>query len=149
MNKQTIFEGRSQILLFSAAFECSLLAILKTILELAAWANRNQEFSQSTNRKLRGPQRNAVDVSPIIVIFPICFPLNRLELGNDDISSEEHFEHSTTSRGTVLIWWTSPFQSRKILWQQRNLVVNSITFPARENMTLVQETLFLKRQNWF
>jgi hypothetical protein len=38
----------------------------------------------------RGPQRNSA---------PLRFHLNRV--GNDDISSEEHFENSKTRRGTI------------------------------------------------
>ncbi len=56
------------------------------------WTKRNQEFTQRTNRKQRGPQRNSVDISPISDSSPIRFHLNRVENGNDDISSEEHFE---------------------------------------------------------
>jgi hypothetical protein len=46
--------------------------------------------------------RNLVDVSPMNVISPICFHLNRVGNGNDDITSEEHFENSKTVRGSYL-----------------------------------------------
>jgi hypothetical protein len=36
-------------------------------------------------------QRNSVDIYLINVISPICFHLNRVGNGNDDISSEENF----------------------------------------------------------
>ncbi len=39
---------------------------------------------------------NSVDVSPISVISPIFFHLNRMGNGNDNISSEEHFEIKKT-----------------------------------------------------
>jgi hypothetical protein len=48
----------------------SLLSILKTRLELEEWTNRNQEFSQRTNRKRLGPTRNLVDASPICSCCP-------------------------------------------------------------------------------
>jgi hypothetical protein len=72
----------------------NLLEILNNISELEEWTNRNQEFSQRTNRKRRGPQRNLGDVAPVYVTSPICFHLNRVGNGNDDISSEEHFQNS-------------------------------------------------------
>jgi hypothetical protein len=62
----------------------------------------NQEFSQSTNRKRQGARRNLSDVSPIIVSSPMCFHLNRVGNGDDDISSDEHFENSNTHRGSYL-----------------------------------------------
>ncbi len=65
------------------------------------WTNRNQELSQLTNRKRRGPQRNLVYFSPITVSSLICFHLNRVGNGND-ITSEEHFENSKTSKGPYL-----------------------------------------------
>jgi hypothetical protein len=37
--------------------------------------------------------KNLIDISPIYVISPVCFHLNHLGNGNDDILSEEHFEH--------------------------------------------------------
>ncbi len=79
----------------------SLSAILKNILELEEQTNRNQEFSQRTNRKRREQQRSLVGVSPINVISPICFHLNHVGNGNDDISSEEHFENSKTGDGPL------------------------------------------------
>jgi hypothetical protein len=36
------------------------------------------------------------------MLSPICFHLNREGNGNDDISSEEHFENSETIRGSSL-----------------------------------------------
>jgi hypothetical protein len=48
----------------------SHLAILRNILELEEWTNWNQEFSQLTNRKRRGPQRNLTDTSLISVADP-------------------------------------------------------------------------------
>ncbi len=104
----------------------SVLVILKNILELEEWTNWNQEFSQLTNRKQRGLQRNLINtvplqtvlririllatligsgsatLSPVYLISPICFHLNRVGNGNDDILSEEHFENSNTSRGSYL-----------------------------------------------
>ena len=80
----------------------SLIEIFINILDLENRTNRNQEFSQWISRKGRGPQRNLVDVSPTNVISPICFHLNRMGNGNDDISSEKHFENSKTSRGSYL-----------------------------------------------
>jgi len=62
-------------------------------MELEKWINRNQEFTNITNRKQRGPQRNSLDISPINVCSPICFHLNRVENGNADISVEEHLEN--------------------------------------------------------
>jgi hypothetical protein len=38
----------------------------------------------------------------IYVISPLCFHLNRVGNGNDDISPEENFEHSKTSSGSYL-----------------------------------------------
>jgi hypothetical protein len=35
-------------------------------------------------------------------ISPLCFHLNRLENGKDDISSEAHLQSSKTSRGSYL-----------------------------------------------
>jgi hypothetical protein len=55
--------------------------------------------ASETNRKRGGLQINLLDVSSIYVISPICFYLNRLGNGNNDISSEEHFKNSKTSRG--------------------------------------------------
>jgi hypothetical protein len=78
----------------------SLSVILKNILELEEWTNRNQEFSQRTNKKQQGSQRNVVDISPINVISPICSQRNQLGNDNDDISSKEYFENSKTSRGS-------------------------------------------------
>ncbi len=66
--------------------------MLENILKLEETINRIQEFSQWTNRKRRETQINLVDASPIIVIYPICFYLNRMGNADDDISSEEHFE---------------------------------------------------------
>jgi hypothetical protein len=54
------------------------------------------ELEQWTNRKQRGPERNSEDISPVIFISPICFHLNRVGNGNDDILSEEHFENTKT-----------------------------------------------------
>ncbi len=67
MNKQAIFESREQF--YYSFFMASniILAILKNILELGQWTNRNQEFTQCTNRKQRGPQRNSADISLINV----------------------------------------------------------------------------------
>jgi hypothetical protein len=62
-------------------------------MELEEWTIRNQEFSQGTSRKRRGPLRNLVDVSPTNVISTICFHLNHVGNGNDDISSEEPFKN--------------------------------------------------------
>ncbi len=47
-----------------------------------------------TNRKQRGPQRNSGDISSINVSSSICFHLNCLGNGNDNISSKVHFENS-------------------------------------------------------
>jgi hypothetical protein len=41
-------------------------------------------------------------ISPINVVSPICFHLYRIENGNDDISSEEHFESSKISKRTYI-----------------------------------------------
>jgi hypothetical protein len=93
-NRFTVYEQASHIRgpqnLFTVSPPSSkdLLAILKNTLELERWTNRNQEFTQKTNRKQRGPQRNSVDISPINVGSQICFHLNRVGNGNDDISSE-------------------------------------------------------------
>jgi hypothetical protein len=87
------------------SYSNGLLAILKNTLEPEQWTNRNQEFTQWTNRKQRGPQRNSVVISPINVSSPICFHLNRMGNDNDNISPEEYFENSKTSRGTVLIYY--------------------------------------------
>ncbi len=66
--------------------------------------NRNQDSIQWTNMKQRGPQRNSVDKSPIISVnSPIRFHLNRVGNGNDDISSEKHFENSKTRKGGYLL----------------------------------------------
>jgi hypothetical protein len=46
---------------------------------------------------------NSVEISPINDRSPICFHLNRLGNGNDDISSEEHFENSTKTE--VLLYY--------------------------------------------
>ncbi len=75
MNKQAIFEGRKQILLFLPGpwIMNSLLAILK-ILELEQWTNRNQEFIQWTHRKQQGLQRNSVDLCPLNVNSPMFSP---------------------------------------------------------------------------
>jgi hypothetical protein len=62
--------------------------------------NRNEEFTHWTNRKQRGQQRYSVNVSS-----PLCFHLNRVGNGNDDITSENHFENLKTRRGTVLIYY--------------------------------------------
>ncbi len=35
-------------------------------------------------------------------LSPICFHLNRIGNGNDDIASEEHFENLKTRRGSDL-----------------------------------------------
>ncbi len=80
----------------------NLFEILKNILEFEEWTNRNQEFSQWTNRKRREPQRNLVDVSPINLISSICFHLNRVGNGNDDISSDDYFDNSKTVSGSYL-----------------------------------------------
>ncbi len=74
MNKQAMFEGRKQILLFLCGPRIVFLAILKNTLELENWTNRNQEFTQWTNSQQRGPHRNSVDilVSPVNVISLIC-----------------------------------------------------------------------------
>ncbi len=40
--------------------------------------------------------------TPINVIPTICFHLNRVRNGNEDISSEKHFENSKTRRGSYL-----------------------------------------------
>ncbi len=83
---------------FSAAREESF-SNFENIFELEERANRNQEFSQRTNKKRRGPPRNLVDISLINVISPICVPLNRVGNGIDDISSYEHLEISKINRG--------------------------------------------------
>ncbi len=77
----------------------SLLAILKNILELEQWINRNQGFRKWTNGK-QEPQINSVGISPINVIHPICFHLNRVRNCSDVFSSKEHFENSKTRRGS-------------------------------------------------
>ncbi len=59
-------------------------------------------FSQWSNRKRRGMQRNIVDVFPIYSMFFLTYVpllLNRVGNANDDISSEE-LENSKTSRGS-------------------------------------------------
>ncbi len=66
------------------------------------WTKSNQEFSHWINRKRRGPQRNLVDICPINVSPPICFHLNRVGNGKDDISSKEHFRNSKISRRSHL-----------------------------------------------
>jgi hypothetical protein len=45
MTKQNIFEGDGQVLLFGRG-PFRLLAILKNILELEEWTDKNQELSQ-------------------------------------------------------------------------------------------------------
>jgi hypothetical protein len=77
--------------------------MLKNILELEEFTNRNQELSQQNNKKRRGPPRNLVDISLINVISPICLHLYRVGNGNNDISSEEHFENSKINTVEVLI----------------------------------------------
>ncbi len=42
-------------------------------------------------------------ISPINVSSPICFYLNCVANGNNDISSEKHFEHSKARRGILLL----------------------------------------------
>ncbi len=37
-----------------------------------------------------------------MLVLQYVFTLNRVENGNDDISTEEHFENSKTTRGTYL-----------------------------------------------
>ncbi len=47
MNKQTLFQGRCQI---SQRLSNSFLAILKNILKVEQWTNRNQDIKQWTKR---------------------------------------------------------------------------------------------------
>ncbi len=54
------------------------------------------------DRKQQGPQRNSEDVSPINDLSPICFHLNCVGNGNDDIPSDDHFENLKTNRGSYL-----------------------------------------------
>ncbi len=56
-----------------------------------------------TIRNQRGPQGNAIDMSPVNVIPPICFQRNRMGNGNDDISSEEHLK--IRKPGEVLFYY--------------------------------------------
>ncbi len=75
MNKQTIFEGREQILPGTVSL-----------------------------RPLKFSTYRTYTVSPIYVIPPICFHLNRVKNGNDDILSEEHFKNSITRLGSCLYY---------------------------------------------
>ncbi len=85
---------------FSRSLNC-ILAILKDILELEEWTNRNQEFSKWTNMKQQGPHRNLVDVSRINVISPICFHQNRMGNCNNEISSDTVWRPSHIPRKKV------------------------------------------------
>jgi hypothetical protein len=91
MNKQILFEGCRQILLFlrprpsSSNFE-------KTELSKIYGKIGNREFIQRTNRKQGEPPR-----TPINMISVICFHLNRMENGKEDISSEANPNNSKTS----------------------------------------------------
>jgi hypothetical protein len=48
-----------------------------------------------------GTAKKSVDISPENASSSLCFHLNRVGNGNDDISSEEHFENSKTRRGST------------------------------------------------
>ncbi len=61
-------------------FYCFSCRNFKNTLELEHWTNKNQGFTQGTNRKQWGQQRNSEDLSPINVSSPICFhPKPRLK----------------------------------------------------------------------
>jgi hypothetical protein len=83
MNKHALFEGRNKILLFL----CGPRMEIKSL---------HSETIGTTRTK-----RNSVEISSINVRSPICFHLNRLGNGNDDIL---HFENSKKP-GVVLIYY--------------------------------------------
>ncbi len=83
----------------------SLLAILKTILELEEWTNMNHEFSQWTNSKRLRTAKKFSRFLSNKCYFSHLISSNRMGNCNDDISSAEHFENSKTSRGSYLDLW--------------------------------------------
>jgi hypothetical protein len=48
--------------------------------------------------------KKKTSMGPINVSSPICFHLNRVGNGNDDISTEEHSENSKTRKDTTVIY---------------------------------------------
>jgi hypothetical protein len=60
----------------------------------------------------------------IIIISPICFHLNRWEIGKCNCSLEENLLNPKTSRGSYLDQELAyPFLSKKILILSRDLVI--------------------------
>jgi hypothetical protein len=92
MNKQNILEGFDKFYYFSVAL-WSFSLFEKHIGAKGEWKNRNQEFSQLTNRKKGTPANSNKYNFSQMFSTTAC-----LENCKDDSSSEAHLQGSKTSR---------------------------------------------------
>ncbi len=84
------------------------------------------ELEQRTNRNLEFTQ---VDISPINDSSPICFQLSRM--GNDDISSEEHFQNSKARRGIS-------YKDSQQHWRQSSIPLRADTLAIVEKLATAE-----------
>jgi hypothetical protein len=70
-------------------------------------------------------------VSPVNISSHVCFPLNRVENGNADITSEEHFEFQKP--GEALMYYYRHFCSNILILSRDPVPLSMVRDEFRED----------------